>query len=490
MGILMKSEKRHKKLKGITKRWIMHVLLVVLLIVVIAEVVAFVAIHNFFYEKVRQELYYQAGAATTAFARNSAIDKSEFLHTAKQYVEGFTEKEKMEIEILDAQGSPYACSSGLKYEMLVMNDDIKFALDAGNDYGEWTGKNENGERIMAVSAISKSGDGNVLGVIRFVVSLEYINKQIVMLDFMAIGIGIIIFVFVYFVGYYFISSIVRPVVQVGETARKIALGDFSVRIEKTGDDEIGDLCDTINYMAEELGTTEKLKNDFISSVSHELRTPLTAIKGWAETVKNAGENKEIASKGMNIIIRESTRLSSLLEDMLDFSHLSTGKFTINFTRTDVLAELSEAVYVYERQAKENGVDIKYEQPGKIIPVIGDANRLRQVFVNIIDNAVKYSKEGGTVNISTEVTDDELTIIVADNGVGIPADELDRVKEKFYKVNQTVKGSGIGLAVADEIITRHNGTLEIESVENRGTTVKITLPIDKSDVDKADIETME
>lgn len=145
-------------------------------------------------------------------------------------------------------------------------------------------------------------------------------------------------------------------------------------------------------------------------------------------------------------------------------------------KVDILAELDESIYMQKERAAEENKHITYEAPDLLPVVIGDRNRLRQVFINIIDNALKYSSSDGVVNITVELVADHIIITVADNGCGISAEDLPKVKQKFYKANQTVRGSGIGLAVADEIVRLHNGELDIDSTEGVGTTVSISIPI--------------
>ena len=183
------------------------------------------------------------------------------------------------------------------------------------------------------------------------------------------GVVLILIILVIIISSYsFIRSILSPIKKIGDIARRIAQGDFSARIEKSRDDEIGVLCDTINEMAVELGASEKMKNDFISSVSHELRTPLTAIKGWAETLTNtAGEDKETTDRGMGVIIRESERLSGLVEELLDFSRMQNGRMTLILEKIDILAELGEAVYMFSERAASEGKFLLYEEPEMLSP---------------------------------------------------------------------------------------------------------------------------
>ena len=329
---------------------------------------------------------------------------------------------------------------------------------------------------MAVTKVIFGDNDGVVGALRYVVSMEKADRQVLLIiGLLALG-CILIISFIVFSNLYFMKSIVTPVRQIGATAKRIAQGDFNARIQKSNDDEIGQLCDNINDMAVELGAAEKLKNEFISSVSHELRTPLTAIKGWAETLQGGGMDSGTYEKGMNVIIRESERLSGLVEELLDFSRMQNGRMTLMMEKIDLLAELGEAVYMFSDRAEAEHKFLLYEEPAMLSPVLGDINRLRQVFVNIIDNALKYTAEGGTVEITAKEQTGFIRVVISDNGCGIPAEHLPNVKKKFYKANQTVRGSGIGLALADEIMKLHGGQLDIESHENVGTAVTITIPV--------------
>ena len=227
-------------------------------------------------------------------------------------------------------------------------------------------------------------------------------------------------------------------------------------------------------MADELANSEKIKNDFISSVSHELRTPLTAIKGWSETILEM-RSAETLIKGMRVITTETERLSSMVEELLDFSRIQNNRLMLQKDNTDILAELADAVLIYTERAAKNGIKINYHEPDGVAMIFGDKNRLRQVFLNIIDNAVKYTGNDGVINVEAVLKENSVEIRVSDNGCGISADDLPKVKNRFYKANNTVRGSGIGLAVADELTGLHSGKLEIESEIGKGTTVTIILP---------------
>jgi signal transduction histidine kinase len=186
-------------------------------------------------------------------------------------------------------------------------------------------------------------------------------------------------------------------------------------------------------------------------------------------------------KGMDVIIKESARLTGIVEELLDFSRIQTGRMVLLNEKLDILAELDEVVYMLRDRAVSEGKHLLYDEPVEVFPAVyGDRNRLKQVFINIIDNALKYTPEGGVVAIEVkykkEEDPDNIIITITDTGCGISAEDLPKVKEKFYKANQKVNGSGIGLAVADEIMNLHKGKLDIESGVGVGTTVTLTIPI--------------
>ena len=256
------------------------------------------------------------------------------------------------------------------------------------------------------------------------------------------------------------------------------MGDYEAHIQKTHDDEIGDLCDTINYMAGEIGDAERLKNEFISSISHELRTPLTAIKGWSETLRQGAlTDTALTAQGLDVISNEAERLSGIVEELLDFSRMQSGHMVMKFDRMDLSAELEEVAFLFRDRAVREQVELHYiplEQP--LPPVLGDRDRLRQVFINVLDNAIKYSSDNGLIRMEAADMGSHVQVVISDNGIGIAKEDLANVKTKFFRANKTRPGSGIGLALADEIVRRHNGRLDIDSELGVGTTVTITLPV--------------
>lgn len=466
--------------RGITRRWIVNSLTVIVLVLVTLVTILSVMMQQYVYNSILSQLKGRSEEAGSPFSGYTEQATQHFYTSARSYIENFTAKNEMEAMAVDQNGQVFITSTGFAPDNEQEMPDYTAALQDENGMGVWVGHLNTGEKAMAVTKVIFGDNDGVVGALRYVVSMEKADRQVLLIiGLLALG-CILIISFIVFSNLYFMKSIVTPVRQIGATAKRIAQGDFNARIQKSNDDEIGQLCDNINDMAVELGAAEKLKNEFISSVSHELRTPLTAIKGWAETLQGGGMDSGTYEKGMNVIIRESERLSGLVEELLDFSRMQNGRMTLMMEKIDLLAELGEAVYMFSDRAEAEHKFLLYEEPAMLSPVLGDINRLRQVFVNIIDNALKYTSEGGTVRITAEEQTGFILVVISDNGCGIPAEHLPNVKKKFYKANQTVRGSGIGLALADEIMKLHGGQLDIESHENVGTAVTITIPVLEED----------
>ena len=467
--------------KKITRRWIVNSLGVILVILIALEIAISVSVRNYYYNSAERIVMAQAETISGLLSKYSAEEAGDYEAYFQSLVTSFAKKDTMELMILDQNEKVMITSSGFIPDGDSLTPDCAEAFFSEEKTAQFTG-NAGGEKLLSVTVVPDGSTADFRS-FRLVASLERVDTQIFLIIAVTGLICIAIIFFVIVSGSYFINSIVIPVGQIGDAARKIAEGDFNTRLEKKTDDEIGDLCETINDMAEELGETERMKNDFISSVSHELRTPLTAIKGWAETIEatsaDGTSDPETLKKGMGVIVGETDRLSVMVEELLDFSRLQSGRMILQPMKLDIIAEVSEAVLTFEQRAIREKKELIYEESDDIIPVTGDKNRLRQVFVNIIDNAIKYSDAGGSVTVWVERRlDDFVDISVADTGIGIPADQLDKVKTKFFKGNATRRGSGIGLAVADEIVRMHGGELLLDSTEGVGTTVTIRLPIDR------------
>ena len=467
--------------KGITRRWLFTTFSLLGTMLIVIFIISVSLINSFYYNNIKQVLDQRAEVtsdyfAQTAFNSYAAMNENDYRLSAQTFVEGFADKDKMEIQFINGRGATLVTSTGFEPPEGQPKPDYEEACKNG-DHGTWNGLNENNEHVYAVSYILELPNYKGYRAIRMIVSLEPTDAAVRGNIILISVIMLVVLLFISLTSSYFIRSIVNPVKTITNIAGNIAGGDFSIRLEKQHDDEIGDLMDSINAMAAELALSENAKNDFISSVSHELRTPLTAIKGWSETVLMCGtEDEAMIKRGMGIIIKETERLSGLVEQLLDFSRMQSGRLVMNFQLLDIVAEIDDVVFMFAEKARKEDKRLTFYEPEQAIPVMGDRDRLKQVIIIAIDNAMKYSESGGEIYVYTSVENDRLTIGVRDHGCGIPADQLSKVKQKFYKANTEKGGFGIGLAVADEIIRKHNGEFFIDSVEGEGTNVSIILPV--------------
>lgn len=229
-------------------------------------------------------------------------------------------------------------------------------------------------------------------------------------------------------------------------------------------------------MAGELDEREKMKNEFISSVSHELRTPLTAIKGWVITLDSDETDKETLGLGLKIIENETERLASMVEELLSFSSLVNGRATLRKSKIlikDLILYLD--TYMSERAIRENKtLTIESNMENEFVNI--DIDKIKQVLINLIDNAFKFTETKGKIKVEFMRINGFMNITVSDNGCGISETDLPRVTEKFYKGKNAKSQNGIGLSICDEITKLHKGTLNIESKENEGTKITVSIPI--------------
>lgn len=463
-------------MEGIKKRWVYNYIILLSSVLLILEGFFIVFIQNYYYTNTLKDLTNKVTISTSFYNKflNNSPDNLDSL--AKQLVQDTFFKDSLEMQIIDDKGNIIMSSSGFIIDEKLSTIDYEKAITGS--FSSWTGKNEvTGEKLMSVSSPLKQSPNKTVGVLRYVTSLEKIDGVIRLLIASSLIVIFVILSAMMILSLIFSKSIIRPLNEINEVAKKMANGQFSERIEKRYNDEIGELSDTINYMAGEILETAKIKNDFISSISHELRTPLTSIRGWGETILTGGlDDKSETELGLKIIIKETTRLSHMVEDLLDFSKIESGRITLHLEPVDIESVLSDIVHMFKHRAQKDGVVVEYNHPEFIPEIIADSDRLKQVFINVIDNAIKFTEANKRVKVIMASDDESVYIKIKDQGLGISEEDLPKVKEKFFKGTSKKSGSGIGLAVSDEVIKLHGGTFEIESQIDEGTTITISLPI--------------
>jgi signal transduction histidine kinase len=467
-----------KKNSGIRQRWLVNNVSILVLIVVAIVAVAVLAISGFYYSMMRSGLEAKLSATSDFFENYVSTSQEAFYTSIYQFTQDFDDKDSIMVEFLSQDGEVLASSFGLAAGTRPDTDDVRGAL-AGS-VTPYTGKNPStGERIMAVSGPLSLG-GEQVGVLRYVTSLRVADRQIIILVAAAALLALVIILLIFSTGMYFIHSIVTPVAEITETTQRIAAGGYGVQIQKKfadSEDEIGELARAINNLSLQVSQTEKMQSEFLSSVSHELRTPLTAISGWGETLLTSDQMDPVETRrGIVTMLKETRRLTSLVEELLEFSRIQDGRFKLNVEISDLRSVFEDTIFMYGSRLKQEGILLNYLDNDEEIPEIPcDASRLRQVFLNILDNAAKHGGEGGRIDASIHYEDGCVVVRIRDYGPGIPEEELPHVKMKFYKGSSKARGSGIGLAVCDEIVSMHNGTLDLENASGGGTLVTIRLP---------------
>ncbi|NLN40808.1 MAG: HAMP domain-containing histidine kinase [Clostridiales bacterium] len=432
-----------------------------------------VFLKEYYYKSVEDILTDQIRMSASFYSRY--FSDSSLEDNVMDNVDVFWKFTSAQVQIIDNSGTVLMDSIGVYFTDKLETSDVKRALDG--EAGKWIGRVAYTDDLVMSVSHPLEANSEVVGVLRFTTSLEPINEQLRYVIWIFILMGILTIAISSIISFILANGVVSPIKQVTRVAEKMAKGDFQVRCIKESNDEVGRLADTLNYMANEIMEKEQIKNEFIASVSHELRTPLTSIKGWAVILNNTNpEEVETFRDGLKIIEKETERLSGMVEELLDFSKLLSGEISLKLKRTN-LVDLIEYIKRHMTPvAQRNRINFEVEYPDQLPEISIDENRIKQVLINVLDNAFKFTSQGGMVSFKTYIEDNFIVMVVLDNGCGIPSHELPYVKDKFFKGKNSKAASGIGLSVSNEIISKHNGQLDIESQEGKGTKVIIRLPI--------------
>lgn len=458
--------------QSIRVRLILKLLIIILFTISILEVSLITFVRQYFYKNTEDIITNQVMVSADLY--NSYFSNSTLEDNILDNVDVFWKQTNAQVQILNTDGKLIMDSLGATSEEYIKSVDVKKAI--GGERGKWVGNvNYYDHKVMAVSYPLRSYDETV-GVIRFISSMEEVESSIYSISLVFIVIGSAVLIISGIVTWFAAKNIIYPVRALTITAEKMAEGNYYIRNTKVKDDEIGKLSDTLNYMAEEILKKDKLKNEFISSVSHELRTPLTSIKGWTVTLGYDLEDKEVIKDGLSIIEKECDRLTEMVEELLDFSKFVSGKVSLQKVSIDIIDIISYIDRYMRPRAQREHIDLLVSVEDNIPKVYLDVNRMKQVFINLLDNALKFTPKEGKVTIKAYAKADELNVVIIDTGSGISKNDLPRIKEKFYKGKSSKSQNGIGLSICDEIIKLHEGKFIIESEEGNGTVVKVILPL--------------
>ena len=463
-------------IRGLRQRWMFSAVLPILLLLVLAVALFSVGVQEYYYNAMRSGLESRARIAAETFTGYGVKSYSEYYRLASYSAETFEEKDTIELQFINTNGRVQVSSYGLTAGTLPGTSDVDNAI--GGKMASFQGRDpQTGENILAVS-YPLFFNSRVVGVLRYVTSLREAQHRVLVESLLASAAALVCMALIAASNAIFINNVVQPVAVVSDAARRISGGSYGIMIENHYRDELGELVDNINDMSLKISQAEKIQQEFISSVSHELRTPLTAISGWAETLSaDPGANIDQTKRGLGIILKESRRLTTMVEELLEFTKMQDGRFTLRVESVDLASELEDAIYTYFELFRQEGIEVSYKGPDEDVPpIVADSERMKQVFCNVLDNAAKHGGAGKRIDVSAACENRKFVIRVRDYGPGIPEEELPFVKQKFYKGSSKARGSGIGLAVCDEIVRLHGGTFDIANAEGGGAVVTVSLPM--------------
>jgi signal transduction histidine kinase len=427
-------------------------------------------VRNYYYNSVEYYLLNKANLSSDFYNKYMAYApfENKIRHIYKNLI---LKDEKTKIQVIDNNKRVLVDSYGFYTKEKIDTLDVKEALK-GNLYVFKGTQGEQGESIMAISIPLKFNE-KTEGILRYSVSTEKIKKSLISIEIIVFIAGLAVLTFVLIFSLVLGKSIVDPITELKNAATELASGNYKARPKKLSNDEIGELAKTFSYMAEEIEKSEQIKNEFISSISHELRTPLTSIKGWSETLSYGGDEEEVKI-GLKIIQDETDRLIKLVEELLDFSKIQGGNIHINIENVNIKSLLENIVNQFKLRANEKNINLSLKIINDIKEIKGDSDRLKQVFINLIENSLKFTKTNGYIHVKVFQSENHVFIEVEDNGEGIEKQNIKKVMKKFYQEDPNKSGSGLGLSISYEIIKLHGGDMNIESEKGKGTKVKIKL----------------
>lgn len=266
-------------------------------------------------------------------------------------------------------------------------------------------------------------------------------------------------------------SITTPIVEMNAVAREIQRGNYGKQVFVNGSDEVAQLAESFNAMAEELDKTDTMRKDFVANISHELRTPLTSINGFVQGILDGTIPQEEQRKYLEIVLAESQRLSKLTREMLDLSRIESGKYTINKVAFDVNELLRRVIITLSNKLEEKEIDFVADFKEERIYVLADVGCIEQVCVNLMDNAIKFTDKGKNITVTTEVADGKARISIADKGKGISKEELSHIWDRFYTENKSRSGNsgmGLGLSIVKRLLAEHGQDIHVQSQPGEGT----------------------
>ncbi|RUT48071.1 HAMP domain-containing histidine kinase [Paenibacillus anaericanus] len=470
--------------KGIGRQIVLHYFIVVFVTLLLVEGIFTVVIRTYYYDTIYNHISNHSTWASDYFQKFVRLYAEKDPNYFTEMLRTF-ELSNTELMILNNKGEVKASSTHFQADKTIQTSDVPQAI-AGVQGSKWIGRQPTtGELVMSVSTpLQVRGENRYI--VRYVTSLEEVNSKLMSLTVFSVGIAGAVLALVTLFSIGLANSIVKPINNIRAVSAQMARGKFDVRIKGNYKYELGELASTLNFMAQEIVRSNQIKDDFISSISHELRTPLTGIKGWSETLTSGGFDPAETKIGVGIIAKETERLIGLVEEILDFSKLQQNEMKLVIGRVNLKELLQEIMLNVWAKAEQRQIQLQLDdKSNRTLFVIGDGNRLKQVFLNIVDNAIKFSNENSWIELVVSLQDNNQVLVeIVDSGIGISEEHLNKVKDRFFQVNHQGGGTGLGLAISQQLVELHNGKMDIHSELGVGTTVSILLPlIEQSEADE-------
>jgi signal transduction histidine kinase len=457
--------------KGIRRQIVLHYFIVVFTALLLVEVIFLLAIRSYYYDSVYSHIYGYVKNAEDYYQKFRLFEE-ENINILSDMLANFR-MTSTELQILDIKGKVLINTTEFNPDTNITTSDIPQAI-SGN-MGRWVGRQPStNEDVMAVSKLIQI-NGEDKFILRYTTSLTTVNDKLFNVTLLSLGIGMSVLGLVLAFSLGLANSIVKPLNNITAVSAQMAKGKYKVRVKGDYKYELGELASTLNHMAEEIVRSNQVKDDFISSISHELRTPLTSIKGWGETLSSGGFDPEETKVGMQIISKETERLIGLVEEILDFSKLQHNEMKLVVGEVILKELLQEIMLNMWTKAEKKYIKLVLESDDNPV-VIGDGNRLKQIFLNLVDNAIKFSEENSVIKIVLTCYPGQVEVDVQDNGLGISEEHLNRVRDRFFQVSPLNGGTGLGLAISQQLVEQHQGTMEILSELGEGTIVRVMLPL--------------
>ena len=467
-----------------------------LVLIIMALIVAFMAVagafllhgvRNFYLEQFYEEMQSVFSSDELAQDLRSAADSDRASAAVADILNAYTgplgiDSGTRNYYILDGYTGIYITGSNTPAQEITNTPNILTAMAGKPGYAS----DASADYMDVAIPLNGRGGHYILYIVDNKSTIQNLNGDLTRIILQAMGIGLLIAALMSLL---LAKTLVTPIQELTLAAKRVANGDFDHKPENHAKDEIGVLTQTFNDMAgtleetlDNLKKSEQMRKEFVANVSHELRTPITSVKSYSETLlEDPDMPPAMQQKFLNVIVNESDRMTNLVQDLLTLSRFDAGSIEFSFTRFRFEKSLQDVYSAMVMEAQKHGHTFTLDIQTDLPEIVGDRGRIEQVLINMVSNAIKYTKDGGVITMTAGQTGNQVWCTVRDNGVGIPAQDVDRVFERFYRVDKARSresgGTGLGLSIANEIVMRHGGKLSLESELGKGTAITMTLPVE-------------